>query len=325
MILPNDHFPDMAALTEYIHAKGLKAGIYTSPGPLTCQSYAGALDFEAEDARQFADWSFDLLKYDWCSYNREVGADPNLAELKRPYALMGSLVKKQDRDIIFNLCQYGRGDVWRWGKDVGGQSWRTSGDLGFALNDFMSVARKNVEHRAWNGPGSWNDPDYLMIGFIGDRRTRKSAKLELIPSPLSPTEQYSFMSIWCLMASPLMYSGDITNLDDFTLNILCNSELIEVDQDAAGQCAALANLGDDTFMLVKNMADGSKTVGLCNEGESTSTLAAKWGALGVTGHQRVRDLWRQKDVGVYDQQFEAVVPPHGVKLVRLWQQPDSAK
>ena len=137
----------MKALTAYIHANGLKAGIYTSPGPMTCAGYAGAYEHEAQDARQFAAWGFDFLKYDWCSYGSVAKGDKSLATLQRPYKLMGDLLKQQHRDILYNLCQYGMGNVWEWGAAVGGQSWRTAGDLGDrAESDFRGGA-KNAEHR----------------------------------------------------------------------------------------------------------------------------------------------------------------------------------
>jgi len=322
-ILPNSKFPDMKALTDYIHGKGLKTGIYSSPGPLTCQQYAGSYDFEANDARQYADWGFDLLKYDWCSYTKIAGKDRTLKEMKQPYELMGPLIAGQNRDIIFNLCQYGMGDVWRWGADVHAQSWRTSGDLGYSLDKLFSVVRQNANHRAWQGPGHWNDPDYLQIGYIGDLRGVRGDKLS--PVALTPTEQYSFMSLWVLSAAPLVYSGDLTRLDEFTLNILCNSEVIEVDQDPLGQCGAPADLSEDAFLLIKEMADGSKAVGLCNGGDTSATLSAKWGVLGVAGRQRVRDLWTQKDIGEFDGEFSADVPSHGVKLVRIWPADASAR
>lgn len=314
-ILPNAHFPDMKAMTDYIHSKGLKTGIYTSPGPLTCGGYMGSFEHEALDAKQFADWGFDLLKYDWCSYGKVVKEkQPWGREVyEAPYTKMGNLVKQQDRDIIFNLCQYGMDDVWEWGEDVQGHSWRTAGDLGPSLNNFITVAVENVKHRAWNGPGTWNDPDYLQIGKIGIHSEPGALK----PCPLTPSEQYTFMSLWCLMASPLMYSGDVSQMDEFTLNVLCNAEVIEVNQDPMGQCGAMADLGNDCFMLVKDMSDGSKAVGLCNGSETTATLTGTWAAIGVHGPQVVRDLWRQKDIGTLDGKFEAEVPRHGTAFVRV--------
>ena len=310
-LLPNKYFPDMKGLADYIHGKGLKAGLYTSPGPKTCAGFAGAYQHEAQDAKSFADWGFDFLKYDWCTYSVIASNPPSLAEMKQPYVLMGDLLKQQDRDILYNLCQYGMGDVWKWGAEVGGQSWRTSGDLGGELNNIFGVALKNCEHRDWEGPGAWNDPDYIQIGYIGSANGSK-------PCPLTPNEQYAFMSLWCLMASPLFYSGDMSRLDEFTLNVLCNPEVIEVDQDPLGECAKVVKLDDDRFLMIKTMADGSKAVGLGNRGDSEASVSASWKQLDVSGRQRIRDLWRQKELGVMENDFQTPVPRHAVVLVRLW-------
>ncbi len=312
-IIPNKYFPNMRAMTDYIHAKGLKAGIYTSPGPLTCGGFCGAYQHEEQDAKQFAEWGFDFLKYDWCSYSKVAAGDKSLDMMKKPYALMGGILKKLPRDVVFNLCQYGMGDVWEWGAEIGGHSWRTANDLGAELNRIFPVALKNAEHRAWSKPGAWNDPDYIQIGYVGDASSEGAPK----PCPLTASEQYSFMSLWCLMASPLFYSGDMSQLDAFTLNVLCNPEVIEVDQDPLGESAQVVKLTDDTFLMVKNMEDGSKAVGLCNRGETKEVITAKWTDLGVTGKHIVRDLWRQKNLGKFDGQFTATVPRHGVVLVRV--------
>jgi len=315
-IVPNQYFPDMAALTAYIHARGLKAGLYTSPGPLTCGGFAGSHRHEEQDARQFGAWGFDFLKYDWCSYG-DVAADRlkagSPAEFQRPYRLMGEIVRRLPRDVVFNLCQYGMANVWEWGESVGGQCWRTAGDLGAELNRIFDVALANAAHRQWSKPGSWNDPDYIQIGFIGDARTAG----EPVPCPLTPTEQYSFMSLWCLSAAPLFYSGDLERLDEFTLNVLCNPEVIDVDQDPLGDGARVVTLTPDTFLMIKTLEDGSKAVGLCNRGEITARIAANWADVGVSGRQTVRDLWRQLDLGEFAGQFAASVPRHGVVLVRL--------
>jgi alpha-galactosidase len=313
-LLPNKYFPDMKALTDYIHSKGLKAGIYSSPGPTTCAGFAGSYQHEAQDARQFADWGFDFLKYDWCSYGRTLSnKPPTLAEMEQPYRLMGALLKHQKRDILLNLCQYGMGNVWEWGAEVGGQSWRTAGDLGLHLDRIFQVALKNAEHAPWQKPGAWNDPDYIQIGWIGNARGGGLPK----PCPLTPTEQYAFMSLWCLMASPLFYSGDLTHLNAFTLNILCNPEVIDIDQDPLGQCARVIPLDDKKFILLKTLEDGDHALGLCNAGESSADMTATWSALNLTGWQRVRDLWREKDLGVFRNAFNVRVPRHGIVLVRL--------
>lgn len=312
-VQPNRQFPDMRSLTDYIHARGLKAGIYTSPGPRTCAGYCGAYEHEALDAQTFADWGFDFLKYDWCSYGGVAKDDKSLAALQKPYRLMGDLLKQQKRDMVFNLCQYGMGKVWEWGAEVGGHCWRTAGDLGFELNRIFEVALKNAEHRAYSKPGAWNDPDYIQIGMIGNAQGMGEPRL----CPLTPNEQYAFMSLWCLMAAPLFYSGDMSRLDEFTLNVLCNPEVIDVDQDPLGQSAKVVPLAGDTFAMVKDLEDGSKAVGLFNRGEMPATVTVNWSDLGLAGRQKVRDLWRQADAGTAETQYTARVPRHGGVLMRF--------
>lgn len=313
-ILPNRYFPDMKALADYIHAKGFKAGIYSSPGPVDCAGFAAAYQHEAQDARQYAQWGFDLLKYDWCSYGKVVKGDTSLPTLKKPYKLMGDLLKQQKRDIIFSLCQYGLGNAWEWGGEVGGHCWRTAGDLSWNLDQFYEVALKNATYGQYSKPGSWNDPDFIMIGYISD--WRNEAKPE--PAPLTPNEQYAFVSLWSLMAVPLIFTGDMTRLDEFTLNVLCNTEVIEVNQDPLGQCGRVQMLGEDTFAMVKEMEDGSRAVGLFNRGELPVTVSVKWSDLNIPAPRRARDLWRQKDVSEYAPQFGGEIPRRGCAMLRLW-------
>ena len=312
-IVPNRHFPDMKKLTEYIHSKGLKAGIYTSPGPLTCGGFAGAYQHEEQDARQFAVWGFDFLKYDWCSYGQIAGKDKSLETYQKPYRLMGKILKSLDRDIVYNLCQYGMGDVWKWGGEVDSQCWRTSGDLGFELDRIYDVAIRNSEHRQYSKPGEWNDPDYIQIGWIGTANEMGIPKL----SPMPAAMQYAYMSLWCLMASPLIYSGDMSKLDELTLDVLCNPEVIEVDQDPLGECGLVIKHDNECFLMVKNLADGSKSVGLFNRGKATTEVVVDWTELQLSGKQSVRDLWRQKDLGVYKEKFSAQVPANGVVMIKI--------
>jgi alpha-galactosidase len=332
---PNKEFDDMAALATYIHSKGLKAGLYSSPGPLTCGGFAGSFGHEAMDAFTFAEWGFDFLKYDWCSYGHIAeGGDPaatniptwgkgppTLAGYEYPYKLMGECLRRQRRDIVFNLCQYGMGNVWEWGAAVGGQCWRTAGDLGFELDKIFDVALKNAQHRAWSRPGAWNDPDYIQIGWIGNAQTGGPPE----PCKLTPNEQYAFMSLWALMAAPLFYSGDLAHMDEFTLNVLCNNEVIDVDQDPLGQSAAVAPLTDKTFLMIKDLEDGGKAVGFFNRGEAPAEAVLSWSVAGVTGRQTVRDLWRQTDLGVFARSYKTSIPRHGVVLVRLSKAPEPAK
>jgi alpha-galactosidase len=316
-ILPNARFPDMKALTDYIHAKGLRSGIYSSPGPLTCAGFEASYGHEAADARQFSQWGFDLLKYDLCSYSKEM-KDQSLGELEKPYVMMGQLLGGLDRDIVLNLCEYGKGDVWKWGKSVGGSSWRTTGDLGWkkatSLPGFYTVGFANAALDAYAGPGGWNDPDYLMIGTVGD--ARKSALPPQLTS-LTPGEQYSYMSMWALMASPLFFSGDMAKLDDFTLNILDNSEVIDVDQDPLGKQAKVLRHTAEEFVLAKPMADGSTVVGLFNVGPEPRTISLNWKDVGLSGKIKARDVWRQKDLGAFEDSFTSLVPVHDVTLIRI--------
>jgi alpha-galactosidase len=313
----NRRFPDMKALTDYIHSKGLKAGTYTSPGPLTCAGHTGAYQHEEQDVQRFVEWGFDFLKYDWCSYGK-IGDRQKLADLKKPYQLIGDILKKQDRDIVLNLCQYGMGEVWKWGKEVGGHSWRTAGDLGGSFygipgalfRDGFDVYSRNELHK-YGGPGAWNDPDYLLLGYLSNW------KGQTVSTPLTPNEQYTHVSLWCLVAAPLIFSGDITRLDDFTFSLLTNDEVIDVDQDPLGKPGRRVWEDDGSEVWARDLEDGSKAVGLFNRGEEPATVAAKWADLGVTGRRIVRDLWRQQDLGTFDGKFEAAVPRHGVVFIRL--------
>jgi alpha-galactosidase len=316
-IRPNRRFPDMKGLTTFIHSLGLKAGIYTSPGPRTCAGFAGSYGHEEADAREFAEWGFDFLKYDWCSYGRVAGGT-TLEDRKRPYERMGGILAKLDRDIVFNLCQYGMNEVWKWGGAVGGNCWRTTGDLGAekstSLPGFYSIGFKNAEHAAYARPGHWNDPDYILIGSVGNaNRISDPPK----PTSLTADEQYSYMSMWSLMAAPLIFSGDMNHLDEFTLNVLCNAEVIGVDQDPLGRQARVIRHTGDDFVLAKPLEDGSLAVGLFNLGEAPAKLSVTWAELGLAGRRRVRDLWRQKDAGIADGYYAAPVNRHGVALVRL--------
>ena len=314
-LLPNQRFPDIKGMVDYIHAKGLKAGIYISPGPLTCAGFEGSWQHEAQDAKTFAAWGFDFLKYDWCSYGSKAGGK-DLEHLKKPYQLMWNELQKLDRDVVFNLCQYGMGDVWKWGGEVG-NCWRTTGDLGLErgarLPGFYRIGFSNAQHAEYARPGGWNDPDYILIGWVGDARGMGIGK----KTTLTPNEQYSYMSMWSLMAAPLIFSGDMARLDPFTLNVLCNAEVIGVDQDSLGRQGKILRQTRDEFVLVKELEDGSKAVGLFNLADQPAKLAITWADLGLTGNQRVHDLWRQKDLGKYRSQYETQVPRHGVALLRL--------
>jgi alpha-galactosidase len=314
----NKRFPDMRALTDYIHSKGLKAGIYTSPGPFTCAGHVAAYQHEELDVQRYVEWGYDFLKHDWCSYG-QIAKGGSVEELQKPYRLISGILGKQPRDIVLNLCQYGMGNVWEWGKNVGGHSWRTAGDLGgsFAgigsaiFRDGFDVYSRNELYKH-GGPGGWNDPDYLLLGYLSNWGG------QTVPTPLTPNEQYTHVSLWALVAAPLIFSGDITRLDEFTSSLLTNDEVIDVDQDPLGKPGRRMAKTEDLEVWAREMEDGSKAVGLFNRGEMEAIVTARWADLGVSGKQRVRDLWRQKDIGAFEGKFDAPVGRHGVVLVRLW-------
>jgi alpha-galactosidase len=265
----------------------------------------------------FAAWGFDFLKYDWCSY-RTIAPDKSLGALQKPYEQMGAILNALDRDIVFNLCQYGMGDVWKWGADVGGHCWRTTGDLGLAkhptLPGFYQIGLRNAELYEHAGPGRWNDPDYILIGYVGNARRRDDPPKHI---ELTADEQYSYMSMWSLMAAPLFYSGDMRQLDEFTLNVLCNSEVIDVNQDALGKQARVVRKTESELVLSKPLEDGSTAIGLFNLSEADAPMAVSLSELELKGAYRVRDVWRHKDIGSVKRQFKAAVNRHGVVFVRL--------
>ena len=309
MINTNKKFPDMKALCDYIHGKGLKAGIYSSPGPLTCAGFTASYKFETQDARRYAEWGFDYLKYDWCSYGDIAKTDSDLPKLKKPYFVMRKALDGADRDIVFSLCQYGMGDVWKWGAEVGGNCWRTTGDIGDSWGSMAGIGFNQNGHEKFAGPGHWNDPDMLVVGMVGWGN--------LHPTGLTPNEQYTHISLWCLLCSPLLIGCDMAQLDDFTLGLLTNDEVLEVNQDPLGKQAALLVRKGNLEIWAKDMEDGSKAVGLFNRGRIESRVTVKWSDLGISGKQVVRDLWRQKDLGTFENEFTAPVARHGVVLIRV--------
>ena len=328
-LLTNKRFPDMKKMTDYIHEKGLKAGTYIGPGPTTCAGYAASYGHEAQDARTFAEWGFDFLKYDWCSYGR-IAPDKTRESYIAPYRLMWNELLKQKRDIVLNLCQYGMDKVWEWGGQVG-NSWRTTGDLGLenseAMPGFYYIGRSNAEHWPYAKRGNWNDPDYILIGWVGSAHQMG----EGTKTTLSPSEQYFYMSMWSLMASPLIFSGDMGRLDEFTLNVLCNHEVIEVNQDPMGIQGRIVKETDTELVMLKPLEDGSMAVGLFHiTGDSADPAGYfDWGMrdpmelsvtseeLGITGNYTIRDLWRQQDIGTFTKSHSCTVPYHGVQFIKL--------
>lgn len=231
---------------------------------------------------------------------------------------MGELLARQPCDILFNLCQYGRGDVWAWGAEVGGHTWRTTDDVGWAgrtndLPGFYAVALSNTWLHEHAGPGRWNDPDYILIGWYGDARKERVARA----TDLTPAEQCSYMSLWALMAALLFFSGDMEKLDDLTLDVLCNGEILAIDQDALGRQARIVCRTPTELVLAKPLEDGSLAVGVFAFGPVPQTVRVEWAGLGLVGRYRVRDCWRQRDLGEHDTGWSADLPRHGSAVWRL--------
>ena len=306
-ILPNKRFPDMNSLAEFIHVKGLKMGIYSSPGPLTCGGCIGSYQHENEDAQKYGDWGIDYLKYDWCSYH---GDRNNINDLMKPYFVMRDALNKVKRDIVFSLCQYGMGNVWEWGAKVGGNCWRTTGDITDTWQSMSYIGFNQNGHEKFAGPGHWNDPDMLVVGMVGWGEN-------LHPTRLTPNEQYTHISLWCLLSAPLLIGCDMTKLDDFTIGLLTNDEVLAVDQDPLGKQAHRISKDGDLEIWAKDLQDGSRAVGLFNRSNEKADVTANFKQLGLNGKCLVRDLWRQKDVGTFEKQYRAVVPPHGVILIKI--------
>lgn len=328
-IIPNSRFVDMKSLADYVHGLGLKIGIYSSPGPWTCGGSAGSYGYEKQDAESYAKWGFDYLKYDWCSYGNVInglpGNDPYKvsslsynggAELNtaiKPFKVMGEYLRQQPRDIYYSLCQYGMSDVWKWGDSVGGNSWRTTNDITDTWVSVKGIALDQDKSAAYAKPGNWNDPDMLVVGTVGWGNPH--------PSKLKPDEQYLHISLWSLFSAPLLIGCDMEKLDDFTLNLLTNDEVIEVNQDPLGKQATCLQTIGDLRIYVKEMEDGCYAVGFCNFGTEIADLTYnEFGKLSLNGKFKVRDLWRQKDISNVDSktgQLAIKVPAHGVLLYKF--------
>jgi len=314
-MLTNKKFPDMKALGDYIHGKGLKFGIYSGPGPTTCQRLEASWQHELQDFRTFATWGVDYLKYDWCGYTSVLApgeTNQQLPVLKRPYQVARTALNQVPRDIIYSLCQYGWGNVWEWGaeKGVEGNSWRTTGDITDTWESMNGIGFQQVGHSKFASPGHWNDPDMLVIGKVG-----WGPKLR--DSRLTPNEQYVHITLWTLLASPLLLGNDLTQMDDFELNLVTNDEVLSVHQDPLGKAADRVSKRDELEVWSRPLADGSLAVGLFNRDEMDMKVGVTWSDLGVHGKQLVRDLWRQKDLGTFDGEFSSVVPRHGTLFVRI--------
>jgi alpha-galactosidase len=309
VLQPNEKFPDMKALADYVHGKGLKIGIYSSPGPRTCQGLPGSQGHEAIDARTWAEWGFDLLKYDWCSYG---STDPTqaVADLQKPFVVMRQALDAVNRDVVYSLCQYGMGKVWEWGAEVGGNLWRTTGDLTDVWSNMAAVGFRQDDKVRWSKPGHWTDPDMLVVGKVGWGPNVHDTRL-------TPNEQITHISLWSIQAAPLLLGADMTGFDDFTRDLMTNAEVLEINQDPLGRAASRVYVRERLELWARPLADGSIAAGLFNRSLQAVEMTATWDELGITGARTVRDLWQQRDLGVVDTAFTARVPAHGAVLVRI--------
>jgi alpha-galactosidase len=272
-IRTNEKFPDMKALADYVHSKGLKLGIYSSPGPKTCAGYEGSFGHEEQDAKTYAQWGIDYLKYDWCSASRVY----DYHSMQAAYAKMGQALLDSGRPIVYSLCQYGLLHSSEWGPKVGGNSWRTTGDIRDTWDSMSHIGFDlQLPLTQYANPGHWNDPDMLEIGNGG----------------MSDTEYQTHMSLWSLLAAPLLAGDDLRAVPADIMAILTNKEVIAIDQDALGKEATRVSKDGDAEVWARPLAAGGYAVGLFNRGPETSKITARWSDIGITPTVRVRDLWK---------------------------------
>ncbi len=296
-IQSNAKFPDMKALADYIHSQGLKLGIYSSPGPKTCAGYEGSFKHEGQDAKTFAAWGIDYLKYDWCSAKQVY----NEHSMPAAYAKMGEALLHSGRPIVFSLCQYGLFKSPQWGAAVGGNLWRTTDDIQDKWSSMSHIGFDlQLGLAQFAGPGHWNDPDMLEIGNGG----------------MTDTEYRTHMSLWSLLAAPLLAGNDLRTVAPEILQILTNKEVIAIDQDALGKEATRIAKDGDREVWARPLSGGGYAVGLFNRGKSTAKVTARWSDIGMTGSAHVRDLWGHADRGHVADRFSADVPSHGVVLIK---------
>ena len=299
------------ALADYVHSKGLKIGIYSSPGPRTCQQrYAGSYQHEEQDAKTYAAWGIDYLKYDLCGFHQKMLADaPNdLAKqnqmMRDAYERMHQALLKTGRPIVYSLCQYGWDSVWDWGPQVGANLWRTTGDINATWDRMTLIGRGQAGLAKFAGPGHWNDPDMLEVGN----------------GTLTHDENLVHMSLWAMLASPLLAGNNLTAMSPDTTAILTNREVIAIDQDVLGKQGDRVYAEGPVEIWAKPLHDGSLALALFNFGEWPSNLrgiSLHLKTLGYPKGAKARDIWAAKDLGPIDDTIKFTVPRHGVVLLKL--------
>jgi alpha-galactosidase len=305
----NSKFPDMKALADYVHSKGLKLGIYSSPGPKTCAGYAGSYQHEEQDAQLYASWGIDYLKYDLCSFGgilkKESGGDPKkyFEMEKAAYEKMHKALMATGRPIVFSLCQYGFQNVWEWGPSVGGNLWRTTGDINDTYDRMSVIGFAQSGLGKYAGPGHWNDPDMLEVGNGG----------------MKPNEYRTHMTLWVILAAPLLAGNDLSKMSPETLATLTNRDVIAVDQDKLGMQGYRVSAVGPLEIWEKPLSGGAKAVALFNRGESASPMTLELKDAGFGAGAKLRDLWTGKDVSADGGSYTATVPSHGAVLLRVSQ------
>lgn len=325
-----EKFPHgIKAVADYVHSRGLKIGIYSDAADLTCGGVAGSYGYEEQDAMDFAEWGIDLLKYDYCN------APPSRDTAIIRYARMANALKKTGRSIVFSICEWGEGGIpphgqaggrkpYEWAASVGGNYWRTTLDIRNAWlldvynagsNSIMQIVDMNAPLADYAGPGHWNDPDMLVVGID----TSKSTVVSRAGARGCSIEEYrSHMSLWCLMAAPLLAGNDIRNMNADVKEILTNSEIIAVNQDTLGKQAKKIRDDGDQEVFAKPLADGSWAIGLLNRHDTEDkTIRINWNELEIDGKWRVRDLWNHKELGPFRDYFESIVMPHQCVVIRI--------
>ena len=312
----NGKFPSMKGLVDWLHERGLKFGIYSAPGATTCGGYLGSLGHEKQDAEVWNKWGVDYLKYDWCSYEnvRAEENDYGFASCIRPYILMQKYLRQQPRDIFYSLGPLGGTQVYLWGLYCDGNSWRTAQDINDTWKSICDVGfRQQAGLSKYSSIGHWNDPDMLVVGKVGYGLGENTNGLR--ETRLTPDEQYTHITLWTLVSSNMLIGCDIAQMDDFTVNLLCNNEVNAINQDLLGKQADRVLKEGDIEVWSRPLADGASAVGIFNVGETDHQVDMKALIMGNGQWLIVRDLWRQKDLSASE--LNCTIPAHGCKYLKV--------
>ena len=305
VIHTNAKFPDMKALADYVHSKGLKLGIYSSPGAKTCAGYEGTLGHEAQDAQTYAAWGIDYLKYDLCGLRDQMKVAPSPEAAHKimidAYTKMRDALRATGRPIVYSLCQYGEDAVWEWGASVGGNLWRTTGDISDNYARMADIGFSQAGLARFAGPGHWNDPDMLEVGN----------------GKMSDEEYRTHMSLWAILAAPLLAGNDLATMTDSTKAILMNKEVIAVDQDVLGRQGDRVYAEGPIEVWSKPLSGGALAVGIFNRQPKVLTAHVDFAKLGFSRGVQARDLWQHKDLGTLPAKYDVQIPAHGVLMLRI--------